>query len=290
MQLQQFQYSQLHMGVQVRLVVWAPDEPSARNACAAAFARLAELDGVMSDYRPDSELMRLCAQAGGAPTPISADLFTVLEHAQALAERSGGAFDITAGPIVRLWRHARRSGQMPSDQALDRARRLTGWTRLQLDAQRQTAQLLTAGMQLDLGGIAKGYAGDSALAVLHGAGLTRAMYEAGGDIVVADPPPGRPGWIIRIAETERQLTLANAAVSTSGDTEQFVVIDAVRYAHIVDPRTALGMTSRVAATVVAPNGITADSLATAACVLGPSAGQRLVRTYAGAWAYSRRVD
>ena len=275
------------MGVQVRLVVWTADEATARSACAAAFTRIAELDGVMSDYRPDSELMRLCDQAGGAAMPVSADLFVVLERAQALAERSDGAFDVTAGPIVRLWRQARRSGQMPAAQALDKARRVTGWRRLRLDPRQRVAQLLTAGMQLDLGGIAKGYAGDEALAVLRRAGVTRAMYVAGGDIVVGDAPPGRPGWVIRIAETDQQLTLANAAVSTSGDAAQFVVIDGVRYAHIVDPRTGIGLTSRVAATVVAPAGLTADSLATAACVLGPIEGRRLVGAYPGASAYIR---
>ena len=275
------------MGMQVRLVVWTADEATASSACAAAFTRIAELDGVMSDYRPDSELMRLCDQAGGAAMPVSADLFVVLERAQALAERSDGAFDVTAGPIVRLWRQTRRSGQMPAAQALDKARRVTGWRRLRLDPRQRVAQLLTAGMQLDLGGIAKGYAGDEALAVLRRAGVTRAMYVAGGDIVVGDAPPGRPGWVIRIAETDQQLTLANAAVSTSGDAAQFVVIDGVRYAHIVDPRTGIGLTSRVAATVVAPAGLTADSLATAACVLGPIEGRRLVGAYPGASAYIR---
>ena len=278
------------MGVQVRLVVWAADEATARSACTSAFARVGELDRIMSDYRADSELMRLCAQAGGQAVPVSADLFTVLERAQDLARRSGGAFDVTSGPGVRLWRQARRSGRMPSDQDLSRARRLTGWQMLRLDAQRRTAQLLTAGMQLDLGGIAKGYAGDCALAVLRAAGISSAMYEAGGDIVVGDRPPGRSGWVIRVAETDQQLTLANAAVSTSGDTEQFVQIDGVRYAHIVDPRTALGLTGRVAATVVAPDGLTADALATAACVLGPVEGRRLVGTYPGTTAYIRHVE
>jgi thiamine biosynthesis lipoprotein len=278
------------MGVQVRLVVWTAYETLAKNACATAFARIAKLDAIMSDYRPDSELMRLCARSGSGAVRVSADLYAVLERAQTLAELSGGAFDVTAGPCVRLWRQARRSGQMPASEALDQARALTDWSRLQLDADARTAQLTGAAMQLDLGGIAKGYAGDCALQVLRRAGITRAMYVAGGDIVVGDAPPGRAGWTIDIAETARQLTLANAAVSTSGDTEQFVMLNGKRYSHIVDPRTALGLTSRIAATVVAPNGLTADGLATAACVLGPSAGQRLVSHYTGTAAYIRQVD
>lgn len=278
------------MGVQVRLVVWAVDQSLAKNACAAAFARIAELDAIMSDYRPDSELMRLCAQSGRGAVQISADLFVVLERAQALAKLSAGAFDVTAGPCVRLWRQARRNGKMPQPEALEQAQALTGWSRLRLDADARTAQLLGETMQLDLGGIAKGYAGDCALQVLRQAGITRAMYVAGGDIVVGDAPPGRAGWTIDIAQTARRLTLANAAVSTSGDTEQFVILNGKRYSHIVDPRTALGLTSRIAATVVAPDGLTADGLATAACVLGPSAGQRLVSYYPGTTAYIRQVD
>jgi len=196
---------------------------------------------------------------------------------------------VTSGPIVRLWRQARKSGRMPTEQDLEAARRLAGWRGLALDASTRTARLTTAGMKLDLGGIAKGYAGDCALAALRRAGIGSALCEAGGDIVAGDPPPGRPGWTIGIAGGERELVVANAAVSTSGDTEQFVVIGGTRYSHVVDPRTGLGLTSRVAATVLAPAGLIADGLATAASVLGPEAGARLAAGYPGVQIWFRKA-
>jgi thiamine biosynthesis lipoprotein len=307
--LTRYEYAQLHMGVRTRLVVYAPEEATAARACTAAFQRVAELEDVMSDYRPTSELMRLCAQAGGPPVPVSEDLFLVLQRAQDLARRSGGAFDVTVGPYVALWRNARKTGQFPSEEERRRVRRLVGWRKMRLDPPAQTVRLRVPDMRLDLGGIAKGYAGDGALAVLKEQGLTRALFETGGDIVVSGPPPGRRGWVVELfdarrggdRETGRQgdqetgrrmrtLTLAHAAVSTSGDTEQFVEFHGKRYSHIVDPRTGLGLTHRLAVTVVARDGLTADSLATAVSVLGPEKGPALMKTFPGASVYIRRVD
>jgi thiamine biosynthesis lipoprotein len=147
-------------------------------------------------------------------------------------------------------------------------------------------------MRLDLGGIAKGYVGDEAIATLKRNGISRALFEAGGDIVASDAPPGKAGWEIRIldAGASRTIELANAAVSTSGDTAQFVVINGVRYSHVIDPRTGIALTNRVMATVIARDGITSDSLSTAACVLGPERTQHLIERFPGVRAYVRRID
>jgi thiamine biosynthesis lipoprotein len=143
-------------------------------------------------------------------------------------------------------------------------------------------------MQLDLGGVAKGYACDEAQRVLRENGVTLALFEAGGDIAVSGAPPGERGWQVDIAAgTSGRLTLVHAAVSSSGDTEQYVEIGGRRYSHIVDPRTGLGLTDRVAVTVVAPRGITSDSLATAISVLGRVAGMRLAAGFPGVTAFIR---
>lgn len=291
--LTRYEYAQVHLGVRTRLVVYTPDEATAARACTAAFQRIAELEDRLSDYRPASELSRLGAQAGGPPVPVSDGLFFILQRARDLSRRSDGAFDVTVGPYVALWRRARQTGQFPSEEELRQARRVVGWWKMRLDPQTQTVCLLRPGMRLDLGGIAKGYAGDCALAVLRRWGVRRALFEAGGDIVVGDPPPGRPGWVVELfgdhpASKGKALTLANAAISTSGDTEQFVEFNGKRYSHIVDPRTGLGLTNRIAVTVVARDGLTADSLATAVSVLGPKRGKALVGTVPGATAYVRR--
>jgi thiamine biosynthesis lipoprotein len=284
-----YSFTEPHMGTRFRLVFYAPDEAAAGRAARAAFARIAQLDRIMSDYRPASELMQLCARAGGEPVRVSDDLFAVLARAQELARRADGAFDVTVGPVVRLWRKARQAKQLPDPDELARARALVGYRHVRLDEKARTVQLAKAGMQLDLGGIAKGYAADAALAVLAGHGLSRALVAAGGDVAVSGPPPDAAGWTVGIAPLEdpnrpptRSLLLRDAAVSTSGDAYQYVEIDGKRYSHIVDPRTGLGLTGRSSVTVVARTGMTSDSLATAVSVLGPERGLALVEATAGA--------
>ena len=225
-------FSETHMGSRVEITLYALDDASAKRAVAAAFQRIARLDGIMSDYRPSSELMQLCRQAGGQPVSVSEDLFAVLSQAQELSRRSGGAFDVTVGPLVRLWRRARKSFQLPDPDDLAQARLLVGYRMLRLDPQKRTAQLERKGMLLDLGGIAKGYAADAALKVLREHGIGSALVAISGDIAAGEPPPGETGWKIGLAPLEgppdHSVLLKNAAVSTSGDTEQFVEIDLCR--------------------------------------------------------------
>lgn len=271
------------MGTMFRIVLYAPDADTAGAAADAAFERVAQLDQVLSDYRDSSELMLLCRQAGGPAIEVSDDLFRVLSAAQEVAARSGGAFDVTAGPLVRLWRRARRTGEMPDSQRLAEALALTGYEKLHLDEKTRFVRLDRPRMLLDLGGIAKGFAAEEAMAVLRRHGIRSALVAGGGDIVVSDPPPGRDGWRIAIAGApSRNFSLRNAAVSTSGDAEQHVQIKGVRYSHIVDPRTGLGVVGHSSVTVVAPNGTLADALATAAGVLGPERGLELVDSFEGA--------
>jgi thiamine biosynthesis lipoprotein len=251
--------------------------------------RIAALDATLSDYQPESELMRLCERAGGPPVAVSADLFDVLERSVEMYRASGGTFDVTVGPVVRLWRRSRRDRKMPAPELLARARALVGSDRIRLDRAARTVRLETPGMKLDVGGIAKGYACGEAIAVLKAAGIESALVAGSGDIVVSGPPPGELGWKIGIgpleapgAEPRQFLRIKNAAVSTSGDAERYVEIGGKRYSHIVDPRTGLGVVDRASVTVVAPDGATADSLDTAAYVLGPERGLELVEATPGA--------
>lgn len=285
------EYVELHMGVGVRIVLYAPDDGAARRAARAAYDRIAALEDIMSDYRPQSEVRRLAERAGEA-VPVSEHLFTVLARALDLSRRSNGAFDPTVGPFVELWRAARRTGRLPAPAELDAARARVGWEKVRLDSAARTVRLEASGMRLDLGGIAKGYILDQALAELRRNGMTRALLEAGGDIVVGDAPPGHPGWRVTVpgggpAIAARAEALAHAALATSGDTEQFVVVDGVRYSHVVDPRTGLGVTGRRQATVVASDGLTADGLATALVLLDDSATAALLREFPAVVAETR---
>jgi thiamine biosynthesis lipoprotein len=290
--LTRFSYTEYHMGVDARLVVYAPDQETAEDAGTAAFARIAALDSMMSDYRRDSELMCLCARAGGPPVRVSPDLFLVLCRAQEVARESGGAFDVTVGPLIALWRKARKTAVLPDPAALKRARRLVGWQKLRLDEGARTVRLTVRGMKLDLGGIAKGYAADDAQRVLKQHGITRALVQLGGDIVVSGPPPGTDGWTIRVPNAGNDqgpadLRFADRAISTSGDTEQFAMIGGRRYSHVVDPRTGVALTNRVQVTLTAPDGLTSDPLSTALCVLGGKDNGTLLQAYPGTKAYVR---
>jgi thiamine biosynthesis lipoprotein len=287
--LQPFEAVEPHMGTLFRIKLYAPNGDEARAAFRSAFARIRELDNELSDYKPESELSRITEIAVHHPTAASTDLFRVLAAAQQISEETAGAFDVTLGPVIRLWRQARKTGQPPSADALREAAKLSGYTKMKLDAARGTVEFTQPGMKLDVGGIAKGYAADEALAVLSAAGIKSALVAASGDLAFSDAPPGKEGWSIGIDSFDdantpftTTLMLANAAVSTSGDTEQYLDADGKHYSHIVDPKTGSGLTRRITVTVVARRGMAADPLATAVDIMGPDKGLALIEAQAGA--------
>ena len=256
-------------------------------AIAAAFAEIERLERVLSDYDPASELSRL---SSAAPTPepvaVGADLWRVLAAAEAVRRRSDGAFDIAVGPLTSLWRQARRSGRLPRLDKLATAKAAVGAGTVELVPETQSVRLPKPGTRLDPGGIGMGYAADRALEVLAARGIDSAMIDASGDVLVSAAPPGTTGWRITVAplrpgDVGETLVLAQAAVTTSGDAYQAVEIDGVRYSHIVDPRTGLGVTGPTAVSVIAPDATTADALATAASVLGHAAGPAVVAAFPG---------
>jgi thiamine biosynthesis lipoprotein len=247
--VERFEYERPELGTLFRLVLCAGDRATADAAAEAAWARIHELDGALSDYDPTSELERLSARAGTGPVPVSDDLWTVLERAQEVSAASDGAFDVTVGPLVRVWRRAARQRELPAPEQLAAARAAVGHELLHLDPEACTAELLRGGMRLDLGGIGKGCVADAVLRLLSERGIASALVAAGGDIVCSAPPPGRAGWRVRVSPgrgaPEAELELAHAAVSTSGDAERGFEIDGVRYSHVIDPRTGAALTSGV---------------------------------------------
>ncbi len=264
------------------MVVEAPTEVQGRRALDAAFARVAELDRALSHYRPESELRRLAATAGsGRAIPVSDDLWNVMTAATELSRATDGAFDITVGPFVALWNRSSRQGELPRIERIASARSRVGYQHVAFnETPSRSVELLRDGMQLDLGGIAKGYALDCALRVLADHGVTRALVDGGGDVAVGDPPSGRRGWAIAVATLGEfaVIEVSNVAVATSGDLYQYVEIDGVRYSHVIDPRTGLGCTDRSTVTVVAATGMHADGLASAVSVLGLVRGGEFIDT------------
>jgi thiamine biosynthesis lipoprotein len=266
-----------HMGTLVSIKLYAADEAQAQAAFRAAFDRIAQIDAALSDYLPHSELNRICRDSVGRPVPVSDDLFEVASAAQRLARETDGGFDITSGALTHLWREARKRQRIPDTQDIEAARLRCGYRKLHLDAARHTVELDSPDMQLDVGGIAKGYAADQALAALSKLGIRSALVAASGDLAFTDAPPGERGWKIAVDALDHPLSLTYAAVSTSGSSEQHLDAAGKRFSHIIDPKTGMGLTSDSSVTIVAKRGIDADAAATAVSVLGRNRGLAFIR-------------
>lgn len=288
-----FTFEAVEMGTLFRITLYAKDEKTAKAASTAARERVEQLNASLSDYLPESEINRLSSSSGkGQPVKVGDDLWNVLSLSQRIAEKTDGAFDVTIGPLVKAWRHARRQQKLPTPELLAKMRARVGYKNMVLNPPDHTVQLLAPDMNLDVGGMAKGYAVDEAMKVLKKQGITRALVAAGGDIAGSEPPPGEKGWRIMItpldaedAPPPRFVMLRNSAVSTSGDTHQRIDIDGVRYSHIVDPSTGLGITDHSLVSVLAPDCTTTDLLETTVTVLGPERGMKLIADTPGTAVY-----
>lgn len=297
------------MGGEARVVLYARSEAAAIEAAESAFASIARLEDVLSDWRADSELAQLTsgdahrrvpadtphvdaapvgpivpAPIPSAPIPVSAILFDALSRALDVARRSEGAFDPTIGPVVSLWREARRSGRLPDPTALAAARSRVGYRFVHLDVAARAVVLDRPDVRFDLGGIGKGYACQRAIEALRERDVRSALVQMGGDLVCSAAPPGRAGWDVDLAPTSSEstgerLVLSDVALSTSGDREQHVVIDGVTYSHVVDPSTGIGLTTHARAIVLAPDGATSDGLSTALTVVGAAGAPALLARF-----------
>ncbi|UFH55154.1 FAD:protein FMN transferase [Spirosoma sp. KNUC1025] len=276
------------MGTQFNVIFYASDSLIAQRANTAVSARMDSLNQIMSDYLDGSEINRLSATAGsGKWVVVSADLFDVLQKAQTIARLSNGRFDPTVGSLSLLWRRAVRRKEFPSAKERRQARRAVGYRLMELDSTTRSVRLRKAGMRLDVGGIGQGFAVDEALRVLNRFGIASALIDIGGDILVGDAPPGSSGWRVRIdtgqsadADTSTIL-IRNAAITTSGDTYRFLEYHGLRYSHIMNPRSGLGMRHFVQATVLAPDGYRADALTKVFSVAGSRQSRHLISRFPG---------
>jgi len=241
---------------------------------------------IFSDYIDSSELSRLSAGAGKEPRPIkvSPTLLDILLLSKTAFEKSGGTFDITIGPLSRLWRTARKSNQFPTAESVQAARQLVGFNKLRIDLVGKTVLLPDSPVQLDLGGIAQGYIAQKIMDYLGGQQVTSALVNASGDIVTSGPPPGLAGWTVGVNMPQhkedllaKKLLLHHKAVTTSGDFYQYMEHGGKKYSHIIDPRTGYGVTFQRNITVIANDGVTADWLATACSILPLQRAKKLVR-------------
>lgn len=284
--LQRFEYAEPHMGMPIRMILYASGGEAANAAARQAYDEIRAVDQACTDYDDESELMRLCASAPHAQAvPASDILFGCLLQATEFSKASAGAFDVTVGPYVQQWKKSRRTKKLPTPELLQQLKESVGYQSVELDEKSQSLRLMRPGTKITLGGIAAGFAVDRGLAKLKAIGIASAMIDASGDIGVLDPPPGEVGWRIdlsrpgTITSPPEYAVLRNTAITTSGDLTQNVQIDGITYSHIVDPRTGLGVTHRSLVTVIAPNCTQADALATTFSVLGGQNMTQVLKHY-----------
>ncbi|HUW19255.1 MAG TPA: FAD:protein FMN transferase [Sedimentisphaerales bacterium] len=278
------------MGTFARIVAVAPDSGTAKNCIEAAFAELRQVDEMMSDYKSDSEISRVNRDAYKGPVKVSGPTFEVAQKAIYFSELSDGAFDITVGPLVDLWRLAAEANAVPTEAQLQQARAKVGYEKLLLDANALTVRFAVEGMRLDMGGIAKGYAIDKAIEAMQKGGALGGMVDVGGDIrCFGVPTRGKTHWLIGLQDPNRPedwidtskpslvLKLNDAAIATSGDYRRFVLIDGQKYSHILDTKTGRGGKGFSSVTIIAKKAVDADALATAVSVMGAEKGLALIQ-------------
>ncbi len=287
--LERFEFSKPQMGAPFRIVLYAEGKERAEKAAARAFERVEALNQILSDYEYDSELSALSRSSGsGQAIAVSKELWHVLCRSQELALETAGAFDITVGPYTSLWRKSRRERKLPDPALMTELKACVGFHLLALDRKKRSALLKAPRMRLDLGGIAKGYVVDQALLTLKNEGIRSALVAAAGDLAVSAAPPGRHGWEVAMSQhdlvkppSSEIVTIKNQAMATSGDLFQYVEIDGIRYSHILNPKTGVGLKDHSLVTVIAKDCITADGWATAISVLGPKPGVAAAEKHGG---------
>jgi thiamine biosynthesis lipoprotein len=273
------------MGTRLQIQVFAADEDEARQAIRKAFAEIARVEALLSEWRAESDVSRINQHAGKEAAPVSADTLQVLSRGIEINRLSKGAFALTWAALSSLWSFGSDAPQLPDPARLNARLKLVDDGRLTIDAAKKTAKLEAEGMAVGLGGIGKGYAIDRALAVLRDAGFPDALVFIGGDIGVSGSKADEP-WVIGIQDPRAVgffavLAAKDEAVVTSGDYQHFFELDGKRYHHILDPRTGMPATSVRSATVVAKDALSADALATALFVLGPDEGMKLIESQPG---------
>jgi len=284
----------LVMGTFARLVVIAAD-PNTANCCIeAALAEIQKVDELMSDYKSDSEISEINRDAFRRAVKISESTYQVLQRSIEISKLTGGAFDITVGPLVDLLRLAEKKGVSPSKAEIDRAESKVGFEKLKLDSRNRTVKFTVEGMRLDLGGIAKGYAVDKAVEAMQNVRAIGAMVDIGGDIrCFGVPTRGKKNWLIGLQDPNKPdeiitktlpllvLKLTDAAVATSGGYRRFTLIDGKKYSHIIDRRTGISAQGLSSVTIIASDATNADALATAVSVMGDERGLALIETMPG---------
>jgi FAD:protein FMN transferase len=283
-----FEQSRNAMGTVFRICLFAENQAHALALHETAFEEIERLEETFSKFRPTSEVSRINRLAGQREVTTDGEVFGLLDKALSYSRMTGGAFDVTVGPLMRAWGFFRAEGRLPEADELVAARNKTGYERVQLDPSLRTVRFAVPEMEIDLGAIGKGYAVDCVTSVLSEAGVTAALVDAGSSTISAlGAPPGSAGWKVHVPDpldrttSLSTLTLRHQSISTSGNYERYFELNGKKYGHIIDPRTGTPASGVLQASLVAPNATMSDALSSAAFVLGTESGSGMVEKLDG---------
>ena len=296
-QKSRFSFSEQKMGSPLNIIIYAQDSLIANKQARACFQLIDSLNHIFSNYDSSSELTRINNNAGIAKNIASPLMWELIMQSKQAYIKSKGAYNIAMGPLTNLWRTARRLKQFPTQIQIKNKLILCDLNKIQLNNQDHSVYLSEKGMQLDFGGIGKGYIAQKVVDYLKKEGITASLVDAGGDIVLGDAPPNKKGWIVGVNQPEKtddllpeKLQLHNMSVATSGDVYQFIEHAGKKYSHIINPLTGYGVTSLRNVTVIANNGADADWLATACSILPINEAKRLALSLHAELLITERVN
>jgi thiamine biosynthesis lipoprotein len=272
------------MNTIAKIIAVAPDEKTARLSIDSAFEKIYRLEKLMNRYDPNSQLSQVNRLAAKEPVKVDGELFDILRQSVYYSRLSDGAFDITVGPLVDLWRKCAKANSMPTDKQLVRVKKIIGCDKLILDSNDLSVRFTIQGVSLDLGAIAKGFAADLAITQMKKAGAIGGLIDLGGQIGCFGTTEKKGNWIIGVRNPAKsednkviaRLALSDAAVSTSGDYERFYKIGDKHFSHIFNPATEKSADQLSSVTIIASNGAQADALSTAVSVMGAQKGLKLI--------------
>ncbi|MBI2559506.1 MAG: FAD:protein FMN transferase, partial [Planctomycetes bacterium] len=283
--------SRLLMGTVAEITAYGDNTEMVKGAINLAFEEINRLDNLMSNYKQESELSRVNREAGKGPTTCDNELLHVIEESLQYSAMTGGAFDITVGPLMKVWGFWKNEGRMPSQDELNAVVPAVSYKNISLSNSKNPDErkisFKNTQTQLDLGGIGKGYAIDRACDVLKKNSVTCACINFGGNIRVIGSPPGSEAWKIAVQHPRQKdavlgyFELTDGAISTSGDYEKFFTIDGKRYTHIIDPRNGKPVENMISVTVLAKTATQADALSTGVFVMNYKEGLKLIEKLDG---------
>lgn len=273
------------MWTKFEIVAYGTDRARLAEAAEGAFEEIERLDRQLSHYSESSELTYINRNAARSEVIVEKELFELLRLSLDYSRTSGGAFDITVGPLMKAWGFFKGQGRLPTSDELKSAMAAVGYKHVRLDAQARTIRFDREGVELDLGGIAKGYAVDRAAEILRASGVSSALITSGTSSICAiGKPPNQSGWQVDVSDPfdrsrrVETMTLNDQSVSTSGCNEKTFELGGKTYCHIMDPRTGLPVDGVVSATVITPRGVDAEAFSKIVMVLGVEKTKELLKT------------